>query len=253
MARLPRLVVAGNPLHVIQRGNNRSATFFAAEDYRRYQAELLEASQRHGCAIHAYVLMTNHVHLLVTPSDESGPARMMQSLGRSYVRYFNERYKRTGTLWEGRYRSTIVDSESYLLACSRYIELNPVRALMVTHPGRYIWSSHRRNAYGEADSLVTQHAVYGALGNAQGARQVAYRALFKKSLEAHAIEEIRRATNRGSALGDEPFCKHLERALNRPVTRLPHGGDRRKATRATRASKGSELLKRVLHDGPLPG
>jgi putative transposase len=239
MARLPRLVVAGNPLHIIQRGNNRSATFRGAKDYRRYQAELLKASQKHGCAIHAYVLMTNHVHLLVTPSDERGPGRMMQTLGRFYVRYFNETYERTGTLWEGRYRSTIVDSESYLLVCSRYIELNPVRALMAIHPGRYTWSSHRHNAYGEPDSLVTEHAVYRALGNASGPRQVAYRALFKKSLEGHAIDDIRRATNRGSALGDEPFCKHLATVLNRPVTRLPHGGDR---PRATKTIKGSESL-----------
>ena len=227
MARLPRLVVAGIPLHLIQRGNNRSATFCAAEDYRRYGAVLLGASRRFGCAIHAYVLMTNHVHILLTPADERGPARMMQTLGRVYVRYFNARYKRTGTLWEGRYRSTLVDSEHYFLACSRYIELNPVRARMVEHPSQYRWSSYRHNAFGKPDRLITQHAVYQALNTVPVIRQGAYRSLCERQLDQSALDAIRRATNRGTALGDAPFCQQVEALLKRPVTRLRHGGDRR--------------------------
>lgn len=227
MSRLPRLVVAGAPLHLIQRGNNRSATFFSAEDYGRYGAVLFEASQRYGCAIHAYVLMTNHVHLLLTPRDSRGPARMMQAVGRTYVRYFNERYERTGTLWEGRYRSTIVDSEGYLLACARYIELNPVRARMVEDPSQYYWSSHRHNAYGQPDPLVTQHAVIQALDNGSGIRREAYRALFEQELDLSAVDAIRRATNRGTALGGTPFCEKIEGILKRPARPLPRGGDRR--------------------------
>lgn len=226
MARLPRLVVAGVPLHLIQRGNNRSATFFSAEDYRRYIAVLFEASQRYGCAIHAYVLMTNHVHLLLTPRDDCSPSRMMQALGRVYVRYFNGRHKRTGTLWEGRFRSTIVDSEHYFLACTRYIELNPVRACMVELPSQYYWSSHRHNAYGQRDRLVTQHEVYQALDTDSVIRQEAYRALFARQLDPTALDAIRSATNRGTALGDTPFCERIEAVLGRSVRPLPRGGDR---------------------------
>lgn len=227
---MPRFVVPGVPLHLIQRGHNRSAAFFADDDYRRYSSVLLAASHRFGCAIHAYVLMTNHVHLLFTPRDETGPPRMMQSIGRVYVHYVNERYRRTGTLWEGRYRSTIVDSESYLLACSRYIELNPVRAGMVEHPRQYPWSSYRHNAQGERDSLITQHALFQALDRGSENRQAAYRLLFEREPEAEALDTIRRATNRGTALGDAPFCEKVEAAVRRPVTQPTHGGDRRSGT-----------------------
>ncbi len=227
MARLPRLVVPGAPLHLIQRGNNRSATFFTADDYKRYGEVLLEASQRFGCAIHAYVLMTNHVHLLLTPGDGRGPARMMQAIGRAFVRHVNARYRRTGTLWEGRYRSTLVDSDQYLLACSRYIELNPVRAQMVEQPGQYRWSSHRHNAYGEPDDLITPHPIYEALHSDPAARKEAYRALFERHLEQKTLDAIRCATNRGAALGHPPCRPETEDALRRRMMRLPHGGDRR--------------------------
>lgn len=230
MARLPRFVVAGVPLHLIQRGHNRSAVFRAEDDYQRYTMVLQDASHRLGCAIHAYVLMTNHVHLLLTPRDEAGPARLMQSVGRVYVQYVNERYRRTGTLWEGRYRATLVDSERYLLACSRYIELNPVRARMVEHPSQYRWSSYGHNAHGDRDSLITQHALYQALDSGSEDRRAAYRALFETQPEAEAIHAIRRATNRGTALGDAPFCEEIEVALRRRVTPPRHGGDRRSGT-----------------------
>jgi putative transposase len=227
MPRLPRLIAAGVPLHVIQRGNNRSVTFFAVGDYRCYRELLLDASHRFGCAIHAYAFMTNHVHLLLTPDNERGPARMMQAIGRVYVRYVNARYQRTGTLWEGRYRSSLVDSDRYLLACFRYIELNPVRAGIVKHPIRYHWSSYGHNAHGKPDSLITHHAIYQALASSETGRQAAYRALFETRLDSGTLDQIRGATNRGTMLGDEPFREQIEARLGTRVRRLPHGGDRR--------------------------
>ena len=221
------MVVPGAPLHLIQRGSNRSATFYSTEDFEGYRETLREADHVYECAIHAYVLMSNHVHVLITPADVRGPARMMQAVGRRYVRYVNERYGRTGTLWEGRYKSTLIDSERYLLACSRYIELNPVRARMVDHPDAYRWSSHRHNAHGTPDPLITPHSCYHALASTTPDRQSAYRALFLDSLETRTLDTIRSATNRGTVLGSAGFRRHIEAALQRPVTRWPHGGDRR--------------------------
>lgn len=214
-------------MHITQRGNNRTAIFREPQDYWVYAALLLQASQRFECAIHAYVLMTNHVHLLLTPGDKSGPARMMQAIGTRYVPEFNKRYERTGTLWEGRYRSTAIDSERYLLACARYIELNPVRAMMVDHPSRYRWSSYRHNADGALDPLITHHAIYRALHDSAEMRREEYRSLFKRPLAAQAYDAIRQATRRDLALGDKPFCETLAATLKRPVTRLLRGGDRR--------------------------
>ena len=156
MPRLPRYVLPGVPQHIIQRGNNRQAIFACEDDYSVYLDWLKRAAEQYGLAIHAYVLMTNHVHLLATPDAEDSIGKTLQSLGRRYVQYFNRRYGRTGTLWESRYRATVIDSESYLLACSRYIELNPVRAAMVGEPGEYPWSSYRCNAMGQEDGLVTE-------------------------------------------------------------------------------------------------
>lgn len=168
MARQPRYVLPGQPQHVIQRGNNRDVIFVAEADYRFYLDKLKDACDRMGCEVHAYVLMTNHVHLLMTPYEENSLGRVMQSLGRRYVQYFNYRYRRTGTLWEGRYRATLIDAESYLLTCYRYIELNPVRAGMVSHPGDYPWSSYRSNALGQRFFLpdigrITSHACLIAM------------------------------------------------------------------------------------------
>jgi putative transposase len=154
MARLGRYFLPDQPLHVIQRGNNRQPIFFCQDDYRRLHAWLGEAAAAHDCAVHAYVLMTNHLHLLVTPGNQSSLPRTMQALGRRYVRYVNATSRRSGTLWEGRYRAAPIDSEAYFLACCRYIELNPVRAGMVVDPGDYAWSSYRAHALGAADLLV---------------------------------------------------------------------------------------------------
>ena len=198
MPHTSRLVLPGVPLHVIQRGNNRAAAFHSASDFQRYRETLYHASHRFRCAIHAYVLMTNHVHMLITPEDEAGPSRMMQLMGRKYVRYINTRIHRTGTLWEGRFRSALIDSERYFLACSRYIELNPVRAQMIPGADQYRWSSHRHNAFGEPDPLITPHALYCALDPTPEGRQAAYRSLFQTPIEMSTLESIRRATQRGA-------------------------------------------------------
>jgi putative transposase len=229
MPRLPRPIVPGQPLHIVQRGNNRTQTFIDRRDYSVYLALLQLTRKRTGCAIHAYVLMKNHIHLLVTPETKQSPARMMQGLGRWYVRYFNERHGRTGTLWEGRYRSTLIDSERYFLACARYIELNPVRAGIVADPAEFEWSSFRGNAFGEGGHLLTPHQTYRALGASTAERQAAYRALFDVPLGANVVEGLRSAAKRGTALGGALWTQRIEARLERRLTRLSHGGLRRGA------------------------
>jgi len=239
MPRMPRPIVPGQPLHLIQRGNNRTAAFLDRQDLAFYLRVLHETSRRAGCAIHAYVLMTNHVHLLVTPQTARGPARMMQGIGRKYVRYFNERHGRTGTLWEGRYRSTLVDSDRYFFACSRYIELNPVRAGIVTDPAVCGWSSFRCNAMGRPDPIITPHATYRALGDCAAERCAAYRAMFDTPLGSDTLDAIRGAAKRGTVLGTAHCRARLESVLKRSLARLPHGGARRGRTfMASDASTG---------------
>jgi len=182
MPRKPRFNLVGIPQHVIQRGNNRDPCFFAEEDYRRYLSDLHESARKMHCRIHAYVLMTNHVHLLVTPMVEFGISQVMQALGRRYVYYVNKTYKRSGTLWEGRYKSSLIDSDRYMLTCMRYIELNPVRAKMVNHPGEYQWSSYQNSAHGIENELIEHHPLYLALDNDPKKRQEAYRELFRDHL-----------------------------------------------------------------------
>ena len=240
MARPPRLVIPGVPLHVIQRGNNRTQTFLSPEGFVQYKRMLGDASRRYRCHIHAYVFMSNHVHLLVTAEDEQGPARMMQAIGRRYVRYVNTRHGRTGTLWEGRYRSSLVDSERYFLSCSRYIELNPVRAAMVGDPGDYHRSSYLCNALGEPDPLVTPHSVYEGLDTVPAGRRAAYCALFEHAMSQETIDTIRRAINSGGLLGDEDFTARIEARLARSLTRPPRGGDRRSLAFRSSAVWGPE-------------
>ncbi len=223
MARLGRYFLPGQVLHVIQRGNNRQAIFRGDDDYRLYKAWLAEAAEIHACAIYAYVLMTNHVHLLVTPQRGDAVPRMMQVLGRRYVRYFNDSYRRSGTLWEGRYRAAPVDSDAYFLACSRYIELSPVRAKMAARPLDYPWSSYRAHAHGKADALLTDHAIYKALGRSAAERQKSYRALFATPLEREFVDALRAATNGGWVLGSARFQAQIAAALNRRVAPLPPG------------------------------
>jgi putative transposase len=210
MPRAPRIVVPGVPLHIVQRGNNRARTFRDEAEFTRYLDALSDASRRFKCAIHAYVLMSNHVHLLVTPEDRESPARMMQTIGRRVVPWINARHERTGTLWEGRFRSSPVDSERYLFTCSRYIELNPVRAGLAAHPSEYRWSSHRCNAAGEPDPLISPHARWVALGATTAARATAYGALFRDSLPLATLAAIRLATRRGAPWGGRAFPASAE-------------------------------------------
>lgn len=213
MPRRPRLVLPDIPMHVIQRGNNRQACFVGAEDYLRYLDWLGEYADSSGCRVHAYVLMTNHVHLLISAGRDGAPGEMMKALGQRYVQYFNRTHRRSGTLWEGRYRSCLTQAETYLLACQRYIELNPVRARMVKHPADYRWSSYRANAQGEPDPLVDPHDVYRELGRDSADRCSSYRELFRDELESGTIDQIRQATNGNYVLGQASFARHVGAAL----------------------------------------
>lgn len=227
MPRRPRLDQAGLPQHVIQRGNNRSACFFSDEDFHCYLHWLKKAAGDHHVAIHAFVLMTNHVHLLVTPERPGSLATMMQSLGRRYVRYVNASYKRSGTLWEGRYKAGAVDAEDYLLRVSRYIELNPVRAGMVLHPREYRWSSYACNGQGSASDWLVAHPLYVALGETPDARAVAYAELFAAGIDPEETARIRTAVNLGIGVNDARFREEMERAqqAKRMGGRRKKGGD----------------------------
>lgn len=226
MARQPRFFAPDQPLHVIQRGNNRGAIFRDTSDYQLFLGYLAGAMRKHGVAVHAYVLMTNHWHLLATPLAPDSMPKALQSLGRRYVQRFNWTYERSGTLWEGRYRASIIDSDRYLLTCMRYIELNPVRAAMVRNPADHYWSSHHANAYGTPDALVKPHGLYESLAPTAFARQRAYRAMFDLPLCDAELASIREATNRNWALGPEPFQQNIEITTGRRAMPSRRGGRR---------------------------
>ena len=219
MARLPRLTAPGFPHHVIQRGNNRQAIFMDAADFTTMLDLLTEQSKKFQVAEHAYVLMDNHFHLLATPETVEGLPMMMQAVGRSYVRYFNHRHGRTGTLWEGRYRSTIVQSERYLLACMVYIDLNPLRAGMVAQPGDYPWSSHAHCLGLRIDKLVSPHALFWALGNTPFAREAAYAALVQQGLGGQEQKALTESVHTGWALGEPDFIAALQARTGRRVSK----------------------------------
>jgi putative transposase len=219
MPRKIRMYLPGVPAHVVQRGNNRDACFFCDDDYRHYLDRLREGLSRCGVALHAYVLMTNHLHLLLTPSDSTGISRLMQHIARHYVLYVNKHYRRTGTLWEGRHKASLVHAEQYLLTCMRYIELNPVAAGMVAAPQQYPWSSYRANAWGQADCLLSEHQVYVRLGASAPQRQVAYRELFRAQLSDADRDEIGECLAFNHPLGNARFHQQVEAALGR---RLGH-------------------------------
>ncbi|WP_082723509.1 transposase [Lysobacter capsici] len=215
MPRQPRIDLPHIAQHVVQRGNDRRPCFFQDVDYLRYLSELHKLAERAGCAIHAYVLMTNHVHLLLTPSRAGQVSAVMQAMGRRYVRYVNDRYHRTGTLWEGRYKACPVDTDSYLLHCYRYIELNPVRAGMVSAPGDYRWSSYHANASGQSNALLTPHPTYLALGTDRAYRQHAYARLVAEILNPDDVALIRLRLQRQHALGTDRFRAMIEAQLLR--------------------------------------
>ncbi len=229
MARLPRLVVTGLPHHVILRGNNRQQVFVDPDDREFFLAQLAELAQREKVQVHAYVLMDNHLHLLLTPQQEGGLSRLMQSLGRIYVRRFNQRHGRSGTLWEGRYRSTVIDSERYLLACMAYIDLNPVRAGMVLASELYPWSSHRHYIGLRDDKWLTPHPLVWSLGNTPFAREAAYADLVQQGLSRKLQQELSDSAQQGWPLGGASFLAQLGEKSQR---RLEKGraGRPRKAT-----------------------
>lgn len=217
MARLPRLVLPNQPHHIIQRGNDRRLIFREEEDYQRFLAWLKESSRFYSVAIHAYVLMPNHLHLLVTPGDNEGLAQMMQKLGRFYVPWFNNKYERTGGLFQGRFRTSLVDSERYFLTCSRYVELNPVRAQLVSNPLDYPWSSYAHHAGARVDPLVTDHLLYWSLGNTPFQREAAYMDLVQQGLSSEELDTINKAVLKGQPLGSHNFKADLERKTQRQV------------------------------------
>ena len=215
MPRMARLDIAGVAQHVVQRGNDRQACFFRETDYVRYLQDLREASLTFGCRVHAYVLMTNHVHLLITAHETGSVGRLMQAVGRRYVRYINDTLGRSGTLWEGRYKSCLVDNERYVLACYRYIELNPVRAGMVLDPGSYRWSSYRYNACGMHDPLVVPHPVYDQIAREVDDRYTRYRELVAEGIAKEELDALRLYVQRQRALGSARFQEQIERQLER--------------------------------------
>ncbi|WP_423186145.1 transposase [Alishewanella sp. d11] len=213
MARKQRFFLKGNPCHIVQRGHNRQACFFCDDDYGFYINSLEEALLRYHVQLHAFVLMTNHVHLLLTPETSEGISRVMQSVGRDYVRYVNKHYQRTGTLFEGRYKASLIDSDLYYLQCQRYIELNPVRAMMVPHPANYHWSSYQFHALGKKINCLTPHELYLRLGDTEQSRLAAYKALFTEEFSASALQKIRQSLMHNYPLGDDRFRKQIEHAM----------------------------------------
>lgn len=223
MPRQPRFWFDNAVLHVVQRGNNRMPIFVDDEDRSYFIGALIGATRKHGVAVHAYVLMSNHVHLLVAPLSAASMPRTMQTVGRRYVGRFNRVHGRSGTLWEGRYKATLVDADAYFFACMRYIELNPVRAGMVQAPGDYRWSSHAANAFGAADALVTVHPAYVALSESIDGRCDAYRKMFGDETSEDDLRAIRDATQFEWALGGEAFRRAVEFRTGRRTARLPMG------------------------------
>lgn len=214
MARAPRLCIPGIPLHIIKRGNNKQDCFFCERDYRVFLHKLKEYSDKFSVAIHSYVLMTNHFHLLVTPSSKDCVAKMMHGLGTYYVCYINHTYNRTGTLWEGRYRDSLVCTDQYFLTVSRYIELNPVRAFMVNAPEFYPWSSYRSNALGNPTQLISEHPLYTELGASNESRNRAYQKLFLTDIPTDTIKRIRAASYKSGILGDQKFKCRIEKIID---------------------------------------
>ena len=232
MARLPRYTITNQLQHIIQQGRDGQQVFFEEQDYQYFRDCLDAAAYNYGLKVHAYVLLPERVHVLATPGSSDSVSRAVQSIGRNYVQYYNECYNGSGTLWEGRYRATVVDEKDYLLVCSRYIETAPVREGLVKHPREYRWSSYARNAGGVADELITPHRLYQKLGADDKERARAYRALFKKKIHADTVELITGSTLKGWALGDEKFARKIEKISGRRARQLPKGRPRKQGSAA---------------------
>lgn len=223
MPRKPRFFVKDMAVHIVQRGHSRNPVFFENSDHQIYLDFLYDASRRHKCDIHAYVLMTNHIHLLVTPGNTEGISRLMQAVNRLYVPHFNYTYGTSGSIWEGRFKASLINDEEYLLTCMRYIELNPVRANMVRLPDEYCWSSYGYNALGDLNELITPHSIYQAIGSNMEQRLASYKALFKNHLDTDAIADIRKSCQTGTPLGNDRFREKIEQQLNCKVGHSARG------------------------------
>ena len=223
MPRKPRFYLPDIPVHIVQRGRSREPVFFENDDYSAYLGWLGQASERYRCAIHAYVLMTNHTHILATPETDNSVSSMMQYLGRHYVPYINRTYGTSGSIWEGRYKASMIHDDEYLLCCMRYIELNPVRAAMAKTPGAYRWSSYHTNGRGEKSTLVKPHPLYQSLGRTRKQRQGAYKSLFQSVVSHRVMGEIRSAWRTGTPLGDEDFRERIEVKLKCKVGQARRG------------------------------
>lgn len=216
MPRKPRFNLIGVPQHIIQRGKNLQPCFYHSSDYSRYLNDLKASAAKYDCRLHAYVFMVNHVHLLVTPMQDFAVSHMMQALGQRYVTFMNKTYQQTGTLWDGRYKASLVDTDQYLLNCMRYIELNPVRAGIVKHPGDYHWSSYRHNTQ-QCESFIEAHPGYTSLGATREDRQAAYRQLFNHPLESDVLQDIRDSLNQELIYGRPEFKEKIESLTKRQV------------------------------------
>ncbi len=214
MPRKQRFYIPGIPAHVMQRGHNRNPIFFAEKDYREYLKILKRVAEPYECQIHSYVLMTNHVHLLLTPGRDKSISQLFQALGRLYVTYINKTYKRSGTLWEGRHKGNIIETQTYFLTCMQYIELNPVRAGMVKHPADYPWSSYSANGQGQSNAILTPHNEYLSLAKEQSERLKNYRKLLGSKINTQILTDFRESIRSGTPLGSQNFLEKIEKTLN---------------------------------------
>jgi putative transposase len=245
-----RIHIDGLPLHIVQRGHNRAACFFDDQDRLAYLGWLHEALERERCSLHAYVLMTNHLHLLLTPEQANCVPQVLISVGRRYVQYINHSYGRTGTLWDGRYKSSLVQAETYLLLCQRYIEQNPVRAGMVADPADYRWSSYRANALGASDTLLSPHSLYLALGADGNARRATYRELFRGALDEKPLSDLRLALNQDQPIGNDRFYREIEAMTGRWRELRRRGRPRKRDEEASAGDAGQGELPLKLSLAP---
>ena len=227
MARLSRIVVPNHPVHIMHRGNNRQDIFESEEDMTRCKEDIANALSKSGCHLHAYVIMTNHLHLLITPADKVQLSKFMQTMANRYVRYFNATRNRTGTIWEGRFKSCLVDSENYLFTLYRYIEINPVKANMVKNIADYPWSSYRHNALDEKNNLITEHKLYKDLGKNSAQRAENYQKIFNILNTVEQEQQITEATMRGEVYGTSGFHHEIRKLISRATKLTAHGGDRK--------------------------
>ncbi len=227
MARLPRIVIPNQPLHIIHRGNNRQNIFKSEDDMVRIKEDIKHSLSKSNCSLHAYVIMTNHLHLLITPDSKEQLAIFMQSMANRYVRYFNAIHHRTGTIWEGRFKSCLVDSEHYLFTLYKYIEMNPIKANMVKDIADYQWSSYQHNALGQTDSLITEHPLYKDLGTNTKQRYESYKEMFVVLNKTKLERQITEATMRGEVFGSDGFHSRMSKLISRSTKLTAHGGDRK--------------------------